>query len=191
MKPITPSYFYIAHVQISHPLLIQKIVDQLLLFKIYDPKCQLARTITQNSFLTLIVTSDNRIPNKAIAEFEQSVPFIEGVMVLFTHKTTDADKNGQNFPPTYVYSAYYSLGFSWLSELLGKVYFFELSLRKVLKNIKGGSYYLYVNPSYMALILESTTPFQDGALDNLFTKLEKGTPTLLTSFSSFPSTPAS
>ncbi len=188
MSQTSPRYFYIAHIHISHPLLLQKIVDYINPFRVHDPDCHIVRTNPQNGFLTLNVSSNKRISETAIETFERNLPFVEGLKIIFTHKTTDSDKNGQNFPPTFVYSAYYALNFNWLSQKLGRVRSFENALRKTLQNIQGGSYYLYVNPSYMALILESTKPFKSGELNELFKKLEANSPVLLTSFSTFPAT---
>lgn len=190
MNQVTPRYFYICHLYIDHDILLQKIVTSAKVFHNYNPDCQLSRTDIINGHFTFIVSDDTPINLTAIETFEKNVPGIDGVNFIFAQRTTNQGKD-QEYPPTFVFSAYYRLKFSKLSYYLGSGLFFRKKLKQILEKLDGDYYFLHFTPTEMALVLESTYTPSTKQLDELFDFIQARVDPPIARYSSFPSIPAS
>lgn len=190
MSHIVPRYFYICHLYIDHDVILQKIVTAGKVFRNHHPDCQLSRTNISKGHFTFIVSNDSPIDLAAIESFEKIVPGIEGVNFIFAQRTTNQGKSDE-YPPTFVYSAYYNLKFNKFSYYLGRGLFFRKKLKQILEKLDGDYYFLHFTPTEMLLVLESTFVPNADQVDHLFSFVSAYVEPPVASYSSFPSTPAS
>lgn len=180
-----PQYFYIAHLFVKHSLTLQKVINLAKLFTDQDPSCTVTHTKIFDGFFTLIIQSDQIIDKRTAGLFETRISLLDGVGLIFTQETVNADKVTGQYSPTFVYTAYFGLSFSFLSYHFGEGYRFRTKLREILENINGGVYYLKILRTEMALVIESTTSFRTDDLKLLQDYLHNDYLQLLTSFRNF------
>lgn len=180
-----PRYFYIAHLFVKHSLTLQKVINLAKLFTDKDPSCDVIHTKIFDGFFTMIIQSDQIIDRKTANLFESRISLLDGVGLIFTQETANADKVKEQYTPTFVYTAYFGLSFSFLSYYFGEGLRFRTKLKKILEGINGGIYYLKLLPTEMALVIESTVPFSPDDLKLLQKHLHNDYLQLLTSFRNF------
>jgi len=137
MDTQTPKYFYLVHFFTNHDLILQKIIEAAKVFIDNDPSASISITPINNGYTVLVVESLQPVSEGAITKFETISDRIEGLIHICSHSTISLEENGvTEFVPSYVYSAYHLLYFSFLSRYFGAGKFYILKLKKKLKAIR-------------------------------------------------------
>lgn len=181
-----PQYFYIYHIYVDHPILLQKIVALAKYFTDNNPESKVTQTEMKNGFFTLVVSSPEAINERTANLFEEKASQVEGVIPIFSHQTNDIDAAGDHYPPTYIYSAYIALDFGFFSYYFGEGLQFRRKLTKILDSMdEAGVYKTTFYLGEMSLAFESVTAFKQSELDALFTFLKSQKISILTSYQNF------
>lgn len=185
MDKLKPQYFYIAHIYVSHPLILQKIITIAKLFMLEDSSAVITSTENTDGFFSLVVQSDSPVKDSTMSRFESQAYHLEGVLLIFSQSTINVEQTSDSYSPTYVYTAYFTLHFSWLSYHFGEGLLFRAKLKKYLDKMNGGVYYLRFFPNQMAVVIESLNGFDDLEVAGLRNLLTHQKLHLKTSFSNF------
>ena len=178
-----PQYFYIAHLHVDHPLLLQKVATLGKLFTDKEPDSQVTLSRLFNGYFTFVVQSKQVIDERTADIFESSIFRIGGLIPIFSQTTININKLESLYPPTF--TAYFVCDFSLFSYYLGEGYQFRKKLKEILESINGGVYFLQTFRNQMILVIESTTPFAPDDLKILRDHLNDKNLQLCTSFSNF------
>ncbi len=161
-------YFYLVHFYTYHNLILQKIIEAAKVFTDNDPDVTICATPQNNGYTVLVVESLQPVPQKTIDQFEVISDNIEGLVQLFSHMTISLEEgNASTYVPSYVFSSYYHLHFSFFSRYFGGGLFFIIRLVKKLRAITGGVYVFKTFKNELLLVLESDTPFIQAEVDDL------------------------
>ena len=185
MDKSKPQYFYIAHVYVSHPLIVQKVLNTAKLFTNEDSGATISSTPNNGGFFSLVVQSDSPVKPLTMSHFESKAQHLEGVILIFSQSTVNVEQVHTPYPPTFVYTGYYLLSFSLLSYYFGNGLIFRIKLKKYLDKMNGGVYYPRTLRDQMALVVESTTVFDPLEVDELHYLLAHQKVHLKTSFCNF------
>jgi len=180
-----PLYFYIAHLHVDHPLLLQKVATLGKLFTDYDPNSQVSFSQLFNGYFTFVVQSQKVIEERTADTFESFVFRVGGLFPIFSQTTVNVNQTEATYPPTFAYTAYFACNFSFFSYYFGAGYQFRKKLKEILESIGGGVYYLKTFRNQMVLVIESTTLFAPDDLKLLQDHLNHQDLLLCTSFCNF------